>query len=174
MAAKTQGGVMQGFHVVGTGGQVRSFNQVFAEVELPPGKYIVFAKATVAIGSNSTSPLGEAFEAALEIPGVKDTYLAGLRYDSDDPGSRSESVALNIAAEFGTPLTAKLIVWARPDRGVYVWNPRLSAIQLDNISNQGEPQAVDERDRDELESYLLGASALSGIPMEAVIKALRP
>lgn len=124
---------MVGYHNAGVGGGVQQWRQEFAHLDLPPGKYLVFGKVQIAIGSAASDPLGTAYQAILEVGGVKDEVIGSLRYDTDDPGSRFEAIALNVAAENNSPLRASLLINATDSDRLYVWEPRLSAIQLEEL-----------------------------------------
>jgi hypothetical protein len=163
---------MKGFHYTGNGGVISHWKQVFAQLDLPPGKYIVFAKAHIAIGSTS-DPTHRGYEAILEAGSARDSQLGSLKYDPDDPGSRYESIALNVAFESSRePARATLVVNATGFNRLYAWYPRLSAIQLDELDIQTEGKELDDKKQQSLESDLLASSAHTGFPIEAITKAL--
>ncbi len=132
---------MDGFHYSGIGGEVTQFDQVMGSLDLPPGHYIVFASGHVAIGSSYQSDAALAYRVALRLAGEENELIAGLRYAWDDPGSRIESFALNLAAELTAPATVQLAALNAPETAsanLYVLYPRISAIQLDNVTISAE------------------------------------
>ncbi|MEP7293858.1 MAG: hypothetical protein ABI835_18870, partial [Chloroflexota bacterium] len=123
-------------HYTGVGGYVTKSNQVFAQVELPTGMYIVFAKAHIAISSRSPlsqGSLGLAYEARLEMGNMRDSLIGSLQYN-DEPGSRYESIALNVAGEISGPVRARLIITPVYKDELLVWEPRLSAIRVSELT----------------------------------------
>jgi hypothetical protein len=127
---------MDGFHYTGDGGFVSKDKQVFAELILPPGMYMIFAKANIAVSSrdNDQPNITRAYEARVEMGNIDDSLIGGLRYDTDDPGSRYESINLNIAGEIADRTRVKLMF----SRGLntvdlIVSEPRLSAIRLESL-----------------------------------------
>jgi hypothetical protein len=130
---------MNAFYSEGLGGALTTKEQALVSLELPPGKYLVYANASVAISKRAAeeAPPGVAYLARLTSDSVEDTYNGGLRYDGLDPGSRGESVALQIAvdlsdAKAGT--TVSLKCFGTVDDMVLVWNPRISAIEVSELT----------------------------------------
>jgi hypothetical protein len=144
---------MKGFHYAGMGGKIHEFNQVFGEIELDPGAYIVMAKATAAIVTKTDYGVSTGwpdnpevwFQAKLEFAAIEDEYLGALQGDSDNPGDRRESLTLNLAGEIGRRTRARLRFSAgRPDL-IWVHQPRISAIRVDELKvvvGEFEPQTV--------------------------------
>jgi hypothetical protein len=165
---------MKGYHYAGVGGEVRHpGEQVFAELLLSPGKYIVFANVECAIGSSSGA--NGAYTVRLKIEGaIKNEWIGGLQYDLNDPGSRNESIALSAAVdEEEGPFPVTLVVQnALYSGAMYAWNPRLSAIQLDDLEVVEGDKDRSDSERQALESQLIAGSAHSGVPIDAIIKIL--
>ncbi len=132
---------MEGFHVAGEGGLIKKWRQVICEVTLEPGKYIVFAKGRATITTKSGYTLGEGwavnlpatFEAALEFGQFRDSYLGQLVGDSDNPGNRFESFALNLAGEVDQRTKARLVISSDANDRLFVFEPRISAIQVSEL-----------------------------------------
>jgi hypothetical protein len=155
---------MKGYYGTGTGGPLGSGEQVVSELVLPKGKYLIFAKATAAISSRapSVTPAADAaYQARLVASTSEDSYIGGLRYDGSDPGSRMESVALQIGVDTpGTKVSLRFLATV-PDI-VLVWNPSISAIEVDDlvVLSSGDPHREFKAIKKE---YVLATAAMSGL-----------
>ena len=140
---------MNGFHYSASGGPITKHDQLLGELELPAGKYLVSAKLMVAISSRSPELFPNAspvYQARLTFGGDEDIHIGGLVYRDGDPGSRVESVALQVAAEVKQPSRVKLLMLGYPTGVVLAWYPRLSAVQVDEIHisrNEQLPPEID-------------------------------
>jgi hypothetical protein len=158
---------MDGFHYAGPGGKIKKWDQVVAEIELEPGQYIVFAKASATIGTKSGyTAAGPAFnpvvayQATLELADYADSWLGSLKGDYDDPGDRWESFALNLAGEIKKKARARLKIAATIDDEISVLEPRISAIKLSDlkvVTGKFEPPSLD------MYPKVLAASVAAGI-----------
>ena len=111
-----------GFHLVG-------------EVELPPGNYVVFAKADLGVNVDSGYPPPAWPYAsgmlALTLDGKNDEAYIGVKPESSE---NNESVALMIAAKTSTTRHARLYFISVYPLRVYVNSVRMIAVQVDGLS----------------------------------------
>ncbi|MEO8607192.1 MAG: hypothetical protein ABI690_04890 [Chloroflexota bacterium] len=141
---------MEGFHFTAPGGFVTRDKQVFAELVLPPGMYFIFGKANIAVSSNvgDMPRITRAYEARLEMGSIDDSLIGGLLYNSDDPGSRYESIALNIAGEIRIETNVKLMFSRGLDtRDLIVSEPRLSVIAVTSLQISTEIPVEQKNER---------------------------
>jgi hypothetical protein len=158
---------MDGFHYTGRGGRINTWEQVIAEIELEPGLYIVFAKASATIGAKygytATGPVPNpevAYQATLELADHSDSCIGSLKGDMDIPGDRWESFALNLAGEITKKAKARLKIAATLNDEISVFEPRISAIKLSDlkvVEGTFEPSTFD------MYPKVLAASVAAGV-----------
>jgi hypothetical protein len=167
---------MDGFHYAGPGGKMKKSEQVVAEIELEPGQYIVFAKASATIdakyGYTAAGPVfnpAVAYEATLELSDYADSWLGSLKGDFDDPGDRRESFALNLAGEIKKKARARLRIVVTMDNEISIVEPRISAIKLADlkvVTGKFEPPSLD------MYPKVLAASVAAGITPKMMLDVL--
>jgi hypothetical protein len=134
---------MSAYYSEVTGGPLAKGEQTLVSIDLPPGKYLAYASASVAISSRAPDFV-IAYNGRLVGDGVEHSYIGGLRYESDDPGSRAESVSLQIAIDSSNAkswTSVSLRFLGSVADLVLVWNPRISVIEVSDfkVLNRAAP-----------------------------------
>jgi hypothetical protein len=109
---------------------IHSVNELVGELELPAGRYIVFAKADVATNSSASISAGGA--ARLEFGGDVDEAWVHLRVDGD--GGNLESIALMVAAENDSTSQARLFFSTGWTDSTIVIGVRIAALRLTELN----------------------------------------
>lgn len=159
---------MEGFYYTNEGGKVNGLDQVVGELFLPAGSYIVLAKAHMAVASSPNyqpDTFSTAYRALLQFGGDEDEIIAGLKWDYDDPGSRHESVVLNVAAVTEKDSHARLLVSSTVDNKLLCFRPRISAFQLDALHISTSAR---ESVKIPFDARIASASIMSGLPLDVV------
>jgi hypothetical protein len=144
-------------------------HRVVGELELPPGSYVVFAKAD--IGTNVAGgyppppwPHGGGVT-SLSFGGVRDAAYAALRPES---GSNIETVALMVAAESARTRRARLYFLTGYPLRVVVNSVRLTAIRVDKLHST--IVGVDYTNLPEEESLFANFALATGIHARSLEK----
>ena len=111
-------------------------NELVAELKLPRGRYLVWAKAdVVATGVIKVDPVGEA---RLVVGAHEDQAVSYLR--AEGAGGNRETIALNLGGDVTIPDGgAQLFLSTTIPKGIRVERVKLSAIRLDTLAAATAP-----------------------------------
>jgi hypothetical protein len=139
---------------------VTTTGQTIGELDLVPGKYVVFAKARIATNSEPMSS-GDPIVAGggllrLEFAGIKDDDVATLT--TNDHGS-GETMALIVASEISSNESARLSFYSSRVNSTLVMSVRIIALSLTNLN---APPSVEDSQLVVVDSWLLDIAMRTG------------
>jgi len=118
---------------------VTSFGFPAAELKLPPGAWVVFAKADLTNVSPLALPM--AIECRLVVGGAEDKIFNALSFS--DRMVHRETVALNLGVNLAEEGAVRLLCFSGIDNTIAISNITISAMGVDLVNTSEEPAEPD-------------------------------